>query len=244
MARIRTIKPEFFRSRSLSRCSRDARFTFAGMWTEADSMGRGIADPRIIKGAIWPLDDDITPAIVAQHLSELEREHITLYEVDGETYFEVQNWEKHQAASYRQGEPVHPAPPSHEPCMPPHAGRTPPSAVREGKGKEGNARAPGVHDLASEPDGFGEFWNCYPRKTARKRAGAVWRRLTLSERDLALTTLPAHCAKWKREHPTSTQFVPHASTWLNDKRWEDEIPSQKPLTIVDLHGNHLAPGVG
>lgn len=244
MARIRTIKPEFFRSRSLSRCSRDARFTFTGMWCEADSMGRGIADARILKGAIWPLDDDITPPVIDLHLEQLAREHITLYEVDGERYFEIRNWEKHQAASYRQGEPVHPAPPSHEPCTPPHASRMSSSAVREGKGREGNARARAVHTPVPEPDDFDEFWACYPRKTARKRAATVWRRLTLTERQLALDAVPAHCARWKREHPTTTQFVPHASTWLNDKRWEDELPRENPLSIVDLHGNHLAPGVG
>lgn len=114
MARIRTIKPEFFRSRSLARCPVDVRMTFAGLWTEADDHGRGVADPRLIKGALWALDDDITHSHVSAHLRMLdETGHIRLYEVGGEAYYEVVKWTEHQAAAYRRGEPRHPAPDTH-----------------------------------------------------------------------------------------------------------------------------------
>lgn len=113
MGRIRTIKPEFFRSRSLSQCSRDSRLTFQGLWIEADDHGRGVADTRVIKGAVWPLDDDITPETVEMHLQELEStRHLMLFHVSGERYYEVLAWEKHQAAAYRRGEAKHPVPPA------------------------------------------------------------------------------------------------------------------------------------
>ena len=109
MGRIRTLKPTRFTSRSLARCPRDARTTFEGMWCEADDHGRGIADPRLLKGAIWPLDDDITFLHVSAHVDVLaETGHIRLYEIDGEAYYEVTNWAKHQAAAYRRGEPKYP----------------------------------------------------------------------------------------------------------------------------------------
>jgi hypothetical protein len=109
VARIRTLKPTRFTSRSLAKCPRDARTTFEGMWCEADDHGRGIADARLLKGAIWPLDDDITFLHVSAHVDVLAAtNHIRLYEVDGETYYEVVNWEKHQAAAYRRGEPKYP----------------------------------------------------------------------------------------------------------------------------------------
>lgn len=111
MARIRSIKPSFFRSRSLARCSIPARITFAGLWSEADDAGRGIADARILKGAIWPLDDAIQAQDVEDHLTELSREHIAFYEVDGDRYYIVKNWEEHQSAAFRRSPPVHPAPP-------------------------------------------------------------------------------------------------------------------------------------
>ncbi len=111
MARIRTIKPEYFRSPSLARCSFAARLTFAGLWCEADDAGRGVADPRLIKGAIWALDDGVLPDDVEDHLVELEKEHIVLYEVSGKRYFAILNWEDHQSAAFRRSEAKYPAPP-------------------------------------------------------------------------------------------------------------------------------------
>jgi hypothetical protein len=109
MSRIRTLKPTRFTSRSLAKCPRDARTTFEGMWCEADDHGRGIADARLLKGAIWPLDDDITFLHVSAFIDVLAATgHIRLYAVDGETYYEVTNWEKHQAAAYRRGEAKYP----------------------------------------------------------------------------------------------------------------------------------------
>lgn len=111
MGRIRTLKPEFFRSRSLARVSIPARLTFQGLWCEADDFGRGVADPRLVKGAVWPLDDEMTWGEVAKHLDELETTgHISLYEIDGEQFYVIVSWEEHQAAAYRRGKPQFPAP--------------------------------------------------------------------------------------------------------------------------------------
>lgn len=111
MARIRTIKPEFFQSVSLAACPRDARLTFAGLWTEADDLGRGRADPRLLKGQLWPFDDDITPVTISDHLEVLEATgHVRLYVVDGCAYYEVVHFAEHQSAAYRRGEAKYPPP--------------------------------------------------------------------------------------------------------------------------------------
>jgi hypothetical protein len=141
MGRIRTIKPEFFRSRSMAKISLPARMTFQGLWCEADDHGRGIADTRILKGVIWPLDDEMTPAVLDDHLSELViTGHVVLYEVDGDRFYEVVNWAKHQAAAYRRGVAVHPSPDQGqtlhvEECKNVQDARP---VVLEGKGREGN----------------------------------------------------------------------------------------------------------
>lgn len=112
MARIRTLKPGIFRSRSLARCSIPAVLTFEGLWSEADDAGRGVADARILKGAIWPLRDEITADDVEDHIAQLAGTgHVTLYEVDGERYYAITNWDKHQAPSHRRGDPIYPPPP-------------------------------------------------------------------------------------------------------------------------------------
>lgn len=96
MARIRTIKPEFFTSLTIADLSLEARLTFAGLWTHADDEGRCVADARLIKAAIWPLDDR-TSADVERDLKELtESSLITHYVVNGRSYFAVTNWREHQ----------------------------------------------------------------------------------------------------------------------------------------------------
>ena len=60
MARIRTIKPEFWLSEQVARCSREARLTFVGMWNFADDRGVHPATPRLLKAALYGLDDDVT----------------------------------------------------------------------------------------------------------------------------------------------------------------------------------------
>ena len=110
MSRIRSLKPGYFRSRSLARLPLAARHTFAGLWCEADDEGRGIADARLLKGAIWPLDDSITPDDIEEHIGLLGVDHITLYDVGDERYYEVVRWEEHQSAQFRRSEGVYPAP--------------------------------------------------------------------------------------------------------------------------------------
>lgn len=137
MGRMRTMKPEFFKSRSLAKLPRDARMTYVGLWTEADDHGNGIADARLLKGTIWPLDDDIEPLHVSAFLRMLAAStHIQLYTVGDETYFHIINFFKHQAAAYRRGEPKYPGPSAGQPLDPDparesvqeSAERTPPSA--------------------------------------------------------------------------------------------------------------------
>ena len=59
MARIRTIKPEFWTDKKIIRLSRDARLFFIGLWNFADDNGVLEADPLQLKAWIFPVDPDI-----------------------------------------------------------------------------------------------------------------------------------------------------------------------------------------
>ena len=65
---------------------------------------------------------------------------------------------------------------------------------------------------------FDEFWKVYPRKEGKGKASASWRKLTPDEQSIALNDCQ------KRYLGTDRQFIPHCSTYVNCKRWEDEIP--------------------
>lgn len=97
MARIRTIKPDFFQSEDNINLSYRARLTWIALWTYVDDDGRCKDNPRLIKGHAWPLEDDVTAAEVEKDLAELhERDRIIRYEVNGERLLEIRKWRDHQ----------------------------------------------------------------------------------------------------------------------------------------------------
>ena len=95
MARIRTIKPEFFTSLSNSDLSVPARLTFIGLWTHCDDEGRCIDDARLIKAALWPLER--SAKAVESDLHELEKGYkITRYRGQDTPLIQVTEWRSHQ----------------------------------------------------------------------------------------------------------------------------------------------------
>lgn len=96
MARIRTIKPEFFTSLTVASLPIEVRLTFIGLWTHVDDEGRCVDDARLIRAAVWPLDER-TPADIECDLKVLtESSLITRYTVSGRSYLAVNGWSEHQ----------------------------------------------------------------------------------------------------------------------------------------------------
>lgn len=99
MARMRTLKHEFFQHDGLSELPRDVRLMFAGLWTLADRDGRLVDRPKKIKFSLFPGDTDVTPEVVDQWLWALANHwerFVVRYEVDGERFIEVRNFRHHQ----------------------------------------------------------------------------------------------------------------------------------------------------
>ena len=95
MARIRTIKPEFWSSEQVMENRPLARLLFIGLWNFCDDGGNHPLAPRTIKALVFP-GDDITTEIVSELLGELEGTGLTRsYTVDGKQYLHVNGW-KHQ----------------------------------------------------------------------------------------------------------------------------------------------------
>ena len=95
--RIRTVKPEFWVSESIGRLSREARLLFIGLWSFADDSGRSRGAFPAISGALFPYDDDAIQ-LIPGWFAELEREGMVFrYKAeDGNTYYQLPNWLKHQ----------------------------------------------------------------------------------------------------------------------------------------------------
>jgi hypothetical protein len=100
VARIRSIKPEFWDDRKLARLARrDARLLYIGLWNLADEWGRLNGDPQWIKGQIYPYDDDIDADYVSKLLAELENPQLSAvmaYEASGDPYLYLPKLGRHQ----------------------------------------------------------------------------------------------------------------------------------------------------
>lgn len=93
MARIRTIKPEFWTSESVVECSCSARLLLIGMLNFADDYGNLVNSPKRLKMQIFPADI-IDTAIL---LDELIKHGLVIpYVVDGEKYLNIKGFRKHQ----------------------------------------------------------------------------------------------------------------------------------------------------
>jgi hypothetical protein len=96
MARIRSIKPEFFSSLTIASLPLTARLTFIGLWTHVDDEGRCVDEARLVKAAVWPLDDR-TAADVESDLRVLSESSLILrYRVGERSYLTVLGWGEHQ----------------------------------------------------------------------------------------------------------------------------------------------------
>jgi uncharacterized protein YdaU (DUF1376 family) len=67
---------------------------------------------------------------------------------------------------------------------------------------------------------FDTFWKQYPRKIAKDNARKAWLKIKPDE-DLVQKILTA--VKTHKTFKVEEQFIPHAASWLNAKRWDDEL---------------------
>lgn len=96
MARIRTIKPQFWDDAKIGQISRNARLLYIGLWTFADDLGVVIADPVWLKSKIFPYDRIQVQQLKAW-LSELEKTgFISLLSDFSESFYYLPTFSRHQ----------------------------------------------------------------------------------------------------------------------------------------------------
>lgn len=89
-------------------------------------------------------------------------------------------------------------------------------------------------ERAKSPDGFDEFWTAYPIHKAKAAAMASWSKLKPEHAALCKGAIEAQVKANHFRGTDGNDYVPHASTWLNQRRWEDEIQSNK--AVLNING--------
>jgi hypothetical protein len=107
MARSRSLRPGFFKNDLLVQLPFEARLLFAGLWTLADKEGRLEDRPLKIKMELFPGDDINTNDLLAQLA---DKKFITRYQVEGESYIQVNKFLEHQRPHPKEPNSVIPKP--------------------------------------------------------------------------------------------------------------------------------------
>ena len=179
MARIRTIKPEFWTDEKVVQLSFPARLLFVGLWNFCDDEGFLWDEPLRIKLQILPNDDvDISvlvdelvgAGVVARHRSDNDRSAL-----------QVVNFEAHQRVSHPSPSRIAPelsgvlqSPPEDSRVLPPERNLT------ERKGKELTTESTSCETCGDQN------WECtrcaHRRERAETRKGLDEVKSSLSER--------------------------------------------------------------
>jgi len=74
---------------------------------------------------------------------------------------------------------------------------------------------------------FETFWKAYPRRVGKGAAFEVWEKKEHPEVAVVVAAVEAQAKsdQWKKE---GGKFIPHPRTWLNQKRWDDDVEPAKP----------------
>ena len=135
MARIRTIKPEFFTSEDIVSLSPLARLFYVSLWCEADREGRMDWKLGTLKMRYFP-GDNCDMQCLANEL--IDGGLVIVYEVDGKQYAEIPSFKTHQIINNRESDSTRPPRVKHASQRVKAEGKE----GREGKGKEGDSAEP------------------------------------------------------------------------------------------------------
>lgn len=242
--RIRSIKPEFWRSDDIARLSWEDRLIFIGLWSYVDDNGVGRDEERLIVADLFALDNSFSEASLRVHAG-LVRLHaanlIERYEVDGRRFLHITTWARHQKIN-RPSPGRYPLPTcgnaiTHdtltEDSLSPHNTL---SAGTEEQGNRGTEEQ-GLKHLAQPadadvrdtntttskastyPEAFETFWSIYPIRRGKAKALTAWKRAL---KRAPATTINSGAARYRDDPNRVDEYTKYAEGWLNGDGWLDQ----------------------
>jgi hypothetical protein len=233
MARIRTIKPDFWTDGTMVKLSPFARLLYIGMWNFTMCDHGHVADDSMkLKLQILPMD----PVNIDELLAEIvDAGRVTrIVDADGRSYLHIKRFEDHQKIDPRwktrcsacsQKDSLKPA---ETPVSLGELPDTPSNSQqltlgRDGKGWEGKKTSSSPAAPSKE---FATFWDAYPKKISKQAALKAWNKA-------AKTADPADIIAGARRYAalvkgSEPQFIKGPDGWLNAGRWEDEAVTTQP----------------
>lgn len=78
---------------------------------------------------------------------------------------------------------------------------------------------------------FSDFWTLYPKRQAKVKAEKAWAKLKPADRQALLDHLPIRMNHKSWQDP---QFIPLPATFINQRRWEDELTAEAKSNLSSI----------
>lgn len=228
---------------------------FYRLMVNCDDYGRMDARPKVLSSKLFPLRDirinQITDALRALSSAEL----VVLYEENGHPFLQMITWDRHQTIRAKKSK--YPAPDST--CKQMNAdeiickqmnadeSKCSRNPIQSNPIRNPNPNPTRAREKDTLPDdGFDSFWKEYPNRVAKQDAVKARKKLKVDPE--LLEKIMTGLSRWKASDEWSRdggRYIPHPATWLNGRRWEDEVKPkadvqrQTPAPIRTMPANNF-----
>lgn len=252
--RIRSIKPEFWRSTDITNLSLEDRLLFIGLWSYVDDNGVGKDELPVVVADLFAgdmfSDPRETVARVSRGLSNLfSAGLIDRYQVDGKSFLMIVQWAAHQRIDKPAKERFPRSDGDTEVIRDTLAtpSRDSRDTLAPGTGEQGN-RGTGNRGTEEQAErarlrALAESaYEAWPRK--EKREPSIEKFLQSAKR-IDPDLLHAHVLRFAEAYRThkTRQFTPALVAWLNQGRWTDDLPTadehRGAITTTDRNLSYL-----
>ena len=216
----RIIKESICSSDSIDGLSWFEEVFFYRLIVNCDDYGRMDARPPILRARLFPLKTVTDKQVEAALQSLRTAAMIDLYVVDGRSFLQLRTWENHQTIRAKKSK--FPSPDDglierENICkqMISDESRCSRNPIQSNPNPNTNAR--GALDVV-----FDLFWTAYPKKVGKEAARKAMAKVKAPiETILTAIERQKRSEQWTKDNG---QFIPNPATWLNQGRWEDELP--------------------
>jgi hypothetical protein len=263
MARIRSLKPEFWTDSVIVTLSPLARLFFQGLWNHADEWGVLEDEPERLKFQILPADQVDARALLDELAAAGRiRRAVT---ADGVRVVVIPKFRKHQKvdarlqprfgdpATFDYDRPDPPPPVDMQPHVDASADMQPHVSQGQGSGDMGQVETPPstrvdrpavenrlevqLAESLDAVDDFEPFWQAYPARNGKKlhkaKAKQQWVRLKPAERIRAYEAAKHYADAYRARLPGVGAM--DGFRWLRDRCFDDWLTPAVPDNVTPLH---------
>jgi hypothetical protein len=217
----RIIKESVCTSDSIDQLGWFEEVLFYRLIVNCDDFGRFDGRTAVIKNRLFPLKDNLTLKNVESAINKLARVGLVVpYESGGKPFLSLPTWNEHQSVRAKRSR--YPEPESICKQLQSDDSKCPRNPIQSESNSKSESESKPARVREEE---FERFWKCYPRKEGKEKARTAFGKVGVPLETL-LTAVEQHkkSEQWQKD---GGKFIPHPATWLNGKRWEDEMNCTK-----------------